>query len=96
MYFNYELFGYLHRKNRLDYNLKINSFELNSTKKSRSLGLGSKRLEDQWFSMEFQYLSMVCDAFLIGFYGVSIVFDAFSIDFYCFSMDILNSFLSYF
>ena len=26
-YFNYELFGYLHRKNRLDYNLKITRYD---------------------------------------------------------------------
>jgi hypothetical protein len=32
MYFNYELFGYLHRKNRLDYNLKINRFDSLKTK----------------------------------------------------------------
>ena len=26
-YLNYELFGYLHRKNRLDYNLKITKYD---------------------------------------------------------------------
>ena len=43
MYFNYELFGYLHRKNRLDYSLKINNYD---KLKSENLKFAKKAIDD--------------------------------------------------
>ena len=43
MYINYELFGYLHRKNSLDYNLKINSYD---ALKSKNFKFLNKMIDD--------------------------------------------------
>ena len=44
MYFNYELFGYLHRKNRLDYNFKILNYD--SLKMNKEFKFINKWIED--------------------------------------------------